>query len=112
VAAYQQQLSGNVDDLVAHVDEAIRRGSVTASLQGTADQRIGDARQVVRVYERYSALGGNRVSLNISVLAIGDQLAVSAISSGGSRAVWFKVNTLGESSFLTQAVSAIQSYQP
>jgi hypothetical protein len=66
---------------------------------------------VVRVYERYSAFGGNRVSLNISVLAVGEQLAVSAISSGGSQAVWFKINTVGEDSFLKKAVDAIRSYQ-
>ena len=108
---YHQAVTGDVDDFVAHVDQAILRGSATASLEGAADQSIGDARQVVRVYERYSTFGGNRVSLNISVLAVGEQLAVSAISSGGSQAVWLKLNTVGEGSFLTKAVAAIQSYQ-
>jgi len=111
VADYEQQLTGSVDDFVAYLDHAIRRSSATAQLEGTADHRLGDARQVVRVYERYSAFGGNRVSLNISVLAVGEQMTVSAIASGGSQAVLFKINTVGEDSFLGKAVQAIQGYR-
>jgi hypothetical protein len=111
VADYVQQLTGDLDHFIAHLDQSIRRSSATATYGGGIDQTIGDARQVVRVYERYSAFGGNRVSLNISVLAVGEQLAVSAISSGGSQAVWFKINTVGEDSFLKKAVDAIRSYQ-
>jgi hypothetical protein len=67
---------------------------------------------VVRVYERYSAAGGNRVSLCIAVLAVGQDLAVSAITSGGSTAVFWKVNTFGEEAFLKKAAEAISSYSP
>jgi len=83
---------------------------VPAKLEGGAGSRIGDARMVVRVYERYSAVGGNRVSLSISILAVGGQMKVSAITSGGSTGVFWKVNTLGEGAFLQKAVDAIRSY--
>jgi Family of unknown function (DUF6054) len=111
VAHYQDVLPGDVDALIAHLDREIPGGSVSAKREDGSDQRIGDARMVVRVYERYSAMGGNRVSLTVSVLAVGRQLAVTMISSGGSRAVFFKVNTLGESAFLDKGLDALQSYR-
>jgi hypothetical protein len=110
MAHYEQELTGDVDAFVAHLDRAIPEGSITAKIEDGADHRIGDARMVVRVYERYSAFGGNRVSLSVSVLAVGDQLAISAITSGGSRAVFFKLDTVGEESFLGRAEDAIRAY--
>jgi hypothetical protein len=112
VAHYDQVFTGDVDDFVAHLDRQIPQGSVTAKLEDSADHSIGDARMVVRVYERYSALGGNRVSLCISVLTVGQELAVTAITSAGSTAMFFKMNTFGEEAFLNRARDAISSYSP
>lgn len=110
MAQYQIQLEGDVEALVAHLDQQILRGSVSANIEDGSDLRLGDARMVVRVYERYSAFGGNRVSLGISILAVGGQLAVTAITAGGSQAVFLKINTVGEQSFLSKAVEALQSF--
>lgn len=110
MAHYEKQLSGDVDALVAHLEQAIPAGSVTGKLEDGSDQRLGDARMVVRVFERYSALGGNRVSLTICILAVGQQLALSATTAGGSQAMFFKLNTFGEEAFLRRAVEAVESY--
>ncbi|MCW2786250.1 MAG: hypothetical protein JWP74_2767 [Marmoricola sp.] len=110
MAAYEHQLTADVDQFVAHVEQKLLAGSVTAKLEDTYEHTIGTARMVVRVYERYSAMGGNRVSLGVSILAVDGQLAVSAITSGGSEAVFFKINTMGEDSFLQKAVDAIESF--
>src|SRR6476646_1017743 len=110
MAHYDLGLSGDVDDLVAHLDRSIPGGSVSANLEESSDHRLGDARMVVRVYERYSAMGGNRVSLGVSILAVDGRLAVTAIATGGSQAVFFTVNTWGESAFLGRAVEALQAY--
>ena len=110
MAHYEHELTGDVDSLVTHLDQAIPRGSITAKYEAGTDHRIGDARMVVRAYERYSAFGGNRVSLCISILAVGDRMALSAVTTGGSQAMFFKVNTLGEESFLARAVQAIEAY--
>ncbi|HEX3930246.1 MAG TPA: DUF6054 family protein [Nocardioides sp.] len=110
MAQYQIQLQGDVEELVAHLDQQILRGSVSANIEDGSDLRLGDARMVVRVYERYSAFGGNRVSLGISILAVAGQLAVAAITAGGSQAMFFKINTVGEQSFLSKAVEALQSF--
>lgn len=110
MAKYERQLTGDIDSLVAHLDATIPRTSSTGQIEDTGDYALGDARMVVRVYERYSAFGGNRVSLSVSVLAVGDQLRLCAITSGGSQAVFWKMNTLGEESFLTKVVDAVETW--
>ena len=66
-----------------------------------SDFKDADARCSVRVFERYSYMGGNRVSLNVTLFQAGDgPVELSAISSGGSQAIFFKINTLGEEAFL------------
>lgn len=54
----------------------------------------------VRVYERYSWTGGNRVSMTVTLVGDGEELCLSAITAGGSQAMLFKMNTMGEEAFL------------
>ena len=55
----------------------------------------------LRVFERYSYFGGNRLSLNLTLFQAGNgPVQLSAITAGGSEAVFFKVNTIGEEAFL------------
>ena len=110
MAQHERTLTGDVDALIAHLDRDIVAGSVSANLEECSDQRLGDARMVVRTYERYSALGGNRVSLNVCVLAVGAELAVTAMTAGGSQAVFFKLNTFGEEAFLAKAVQSLDAF--
>jgi hypothetical protein len=56
-------------------------------------------------------IGSNRVSLNLTLLGDGQRLLLSAITSGGSQAVFFKINTFGEEAFLDcirDAVAALR----
>ncbi|HET6152166.1 MAG TPA: DUF6054 family protein [Marmoricola sp.] len=110
MAHFERTLIGDLTAFVDHLDEVVVKGSVTAKLEDTSDVSVAGARMVVRTYERYSAFGGNRVSLGVSVLAVGDQLAVSASAAGGSEAMFFKINTVGEDSFLEYAVRAVESF--
>lgn len=60
-----------------------------------------DFDELLHRIERYSAMGGNRVSLNITLFQNGNgPVKLSAITSGGSQAMLFKINTFGESAFL------------
>ena len=46
-------------------------------------------------------VGGNRLSLTVTMFQQGDSpIRLSMITAGGSQAVFFKVNTLGENAFL------------
>ena len=101
MAKLEKTLNGNFHSILSKIEEGILNGSVTASLEESSDFRSGDARCSVRVFERYSYFGSNRVSLNITVFQNGaEPVRVSAITSGGSQALFFKVNTIGEEAFL------------
>ncbi len=97
----EQTLYGNFYSIINRITDGILNRSVSASLEESSDFESGDAKCSVRVFERYSYTGGNRVSLNVTLFQNGDgPMQLSAITSGGSQALFFKVNTLGEEAFL------------
>lgn len=100
MAKAEKTVTGNFGDVVRKIEDGILNGSVSASLEDSSDFQIGDTYCSVRVFERYSYAGGNRVSLNVTLFGNGDTIHVSAITSGGSQAKFFKINTLGEEAFL------------
>lgn len=107
---HHPSMSGDLAHFLAHVDARITASSATANLEGTSDRWIGEARMAVRIYERYSATGANRLTLTFAVLASQGQLEVSAITSGGSTGLIWKINTFGESAFLDRAIDAITTF--
>ena len=111
MARFQATLTGDRKALVAHLDEVILGRSMSADREEAVEQQVGDASMIVLVYERFSALGGNRLSLTVSILAVGTDLAVTMVGAGGSRAVFFKINTAGESSFLRVGRAALESFR-
>ena len=89
------------DRLLQRLEQGILEGSMSASLEDASDFRSGSARCSVRVFERYSYIGSNRVSLTRTLFQNGDEpVRLSAITAGGSQAIFFKINTWGEESFL------------
>ena len=89
------------DTLLHRLEREIPDSSWSAELEAGSDFREEDARCSVRVFERYSMMGGNRLSLTLTMFQNGDSpIRLSAITAGGSQAVFFKMNTLGEESFL------------
>lgn len=110
MARFQTTLTGDRKALVAHLDAAILGRSVTADRDESVEQTVGDAHMMVLVYERFSAVGANRLSLTVSILAVGRELAVTMVSAGGSRALFFKINSLGESAFLGKGRRALESF--
>jgi len=61
------------------------------------------------VFEWYIALGHNRVSLNVTLFQGKDgTIHLSAITSGGSQAMFFKTNTFGEQAFLDKLAEVLQ----
>lgn len=111
MAKYEKWLKGNFDELLDRLHRDITNGSISVSYEDGSTVTINNARMAVRVYERYSMTGNNRVSMNVTILGVGDDLFVSAITSGGSQAVFFKINTLGEEAFLQLFIDSIESFQ-
>ena len=101
MAKLERTLYGDIQDWADRIGNGILNGSISATLEDGGDYRIGDAKVCVRVFERYSYAGGNRVSMSVTLFQKGDSpIQLCAITSGGSQAVFFKVNTWGEESFL------------
>lgn len=100
MAKFEKKVTGNFNEILYRIENGIVSGSVSANLEESSDFRIGDIRCSVRVFERYSFVGSNRVSLSVTLFGNGDTIYISAITSGGSQAVFFKINTFGEEAFL------------
>lgn len=101
MAKLERTLNGNFNGWLARIEEGILSGSMSATLEESTDFRQGDARCAVRAFERYSYAGSNRVGLTVTLFQNGDgPICLSAITTGGSQAMFFKVNTWGEEAFL------------
>ena len=101
MAKLERTINGNFDHLLSRIENGIVEGSVSASLEESSNFRSGTARCAVRVFERYSYIGGNRVSLTVTLFQNeGGPIRVSGIATGGSQAMFFKINTFGEEAFL------------
>ena len=100
MAKLERQIYGDFDQVLEKIGEAVMDSGVSASYEDGSDWRCGDVRCAVRVYERYSVIGSNRVSMSVTLVGRGNDLFLTAITSGGSQAVFFKINTWGEDAFL------------
>jgi hypothetical protein len=110
MAKYERALEGNFDEFLSWLHNDISSGSASVSYEDGSDFELGQVKLAVRVYERYSMAGGNRVSLNITLVGEGRKLFVSAITSGGSQAIFFKINTIGENTFLELCRDSAERY--
>ena len=111
MAKLECDLQGDFDEILNALERAVTSGSVTAKREDSSGFREAGCRCAVRVYERYSMLGGNRVSMNITLVEAGGRIFLSAITSGGSQAMFFKVNTFGEESFLQTVADAARAFR-
>lgn len=93
-------LPGSFDAVVRQVTDGVLNASVSASLEDSWEASENGARCAVRVFERYSYAGGNRVSMSVTFFQTAGPIRIYAATSGGSQALFFKINTWGEESFL------------
>lgn len=111
MAKQEWTLNEGFDDLLAVIERGVLDGSMSASLEDGSDFSRGGARCAVRVFERYSWTGGNRLSLTVTLFQAGGPVHVSAITGGGSQAVFFKLNTVGEDAFLDALAEVLARYE-
>ena len=82
MAKLERVITGNFDEVLSRLEDAVLNGSVSASLE-------------------------DRVALSLTLAGNGDQLYLTAITAGGSQAMFFKINTWGEESFLDTLASVV-----
>ena len=71
MAKLEQVISGDFYEVLGKIERGIVEGSMSASLEEFSDFESGTARCSVRVFERYSYVGDNRVSLNVTLFQNG-----------------------------------------
>ena len=100
MAILERTLTGSFSHIVEHLHNGILNRSASASYEEGSDFTMGSTRVAIRMYERYSMMGSNRVAMSVTVVGEGNRVHVTAITAGGSQAMFFKLNTFGEESFL------------
>lgn len=111
LAKLEVRLAGDFNQIIEDIDNEVLSASISANIEDYSDFSIGQNRCSVRVFERYSYLGQNRVSMNVTLFQSDEEILLSVISSGGSQAVFFKVNTFGEEAFLDTIRPVIDKYR-
>ena len=100
MAKLECDLTGDFDRVLSRLEDGVLNGSVSASLEDSSDFTMGETRVAVRMFERYSWSGSNRVAMSLTLAGAGSRLHLTAITAGGSQAMFFKINTWGEEAFL------------
>lgn len=101
MAKMEKRFKGDFNALLRKIETGIINGSMTATLEESSDFISSDSRCSVRVFERYSYAGGNRLSMSVTLFQGADGIIyLSAITAGGSNAKFWKINTFGEDAFL------------
>ena len=111
MAKYTKHLRGDFTEFLGIVENELLRGSISATLEDGSDYEMSGIRCSVRVFERYSYWGRNRVSLNLTLFGRADDFRMTAITAGGSTAVFLKINTIGEEAFLDKLVKIVKDYR-
>lgn len=109
MAKYEKVVYGDFDSILERLNDAVMSGSTSASYEDGSDFSQGDFRCAVRIYERYSWTGGNRVSMSLTLAGSDGEYFLSAITSGGSQGMFFKMNTMGEEAFLETIAEVVDS---
>lgn len=110
MAKYVNSFQGDYQHFVEYVETKIIQGSMSASIEDKQVTIINDVKCIVLVFERYSYVGSNRVSMNLTILGHDQHIELIAITAGGSQATFFKINTWGESSFLDTLIRPVEEY--
>ena len=109
MAKYEKVVHGNFDQILKTICDAVMEGSQSATYEDGSDYRDGDYRCAVRVFERYSWSGGNRVSMSITMAGRDGNYFLSVITAGGSKGIIMKLNRWGEEAFLETIAGVIDS---
>ena len=98
------------DDTLKYFHDHLSKCGVTASYEGGSDYRYGDFRVAVRVYERYTVLGDNRLSLTVTLASAGEEIFASAIAAAGGGGM-VKIWDWGEKEFLQCFQAAAEMFE-
>lgn len=110
MAKFEGLLRGDFEEIRRECMTLILKSSVSAHLEDETRISLEGSRLHFMVFERYSLIGENRLSLSIVMAEKPQGVFMSAISSGGSQGIFYKVNRFGEEAFLDKLRPLIKKY--
>lgn len=96
--------------LVEHLQTQILSKSISASLEHEFFYQHADVEVWQGTFERFSWIGGNRLSAHVVVTGYQGDVHLTVSTAGGSQALFFKINTFGEERFLNEIMDGIDRY--
>lgn len=100
--------TGNIDQVFSYLDQAVVSHATTCQAVGTHGAAFGDARIILRVYEKYYMRNSSRASLTVLMTAQNNVVDVKIVSSGGSGSAIMKFSWGAEEEFVGVAEGALQ----
>lgn len=110
MAKLEMTIDAKFDELREYIHREIMQRSVTASLEEESRWEVNGVCCWVGVFERYSAFGKNRTSINVTLVGQDGNVRLIGAAAGGSSAMFFKINTIGEEAFLDTLREAMAAY--
>ena len=110
MAKYERTIRADFNDFANYLENEVMSRSMTATQEERSETVRNGVRVQVTAYERYSYAGGNRVSMSITLIGHDGMVDIVAMTTGGSQAVFWKVNTWGEETFLQTLVDGVDAY--
>lgn len=111
MAKFECRITGyEFDTVMNYFHRQITGGSVSSSYEGGSSYQKGAVRSVVRVYERYTLMGDNRLSMTVMLAGDGQEVVACAITAAGGGGM-AKLIGWGENSFLNCFVNAAEQFE-
>lgn len=92
----ERTLQGNFNTVLKGIEQTLLESSHTASLEEKSDFHSNGARCSVRQFEWFSPAGGNRITMTVTLFQAEEgPIYLSAVTSGGSQAMFYKTSSWG-----------------
>ncbi|OKL51313.1 DUF6054 family protein [Buchananella hordeovulneris] len=111
MAELMRTVNGQLEAFVEYLADYVLAKSSSAHIETSSIFNSGPTKIAVLAFERYSWTGGNRVGMVVTVAGSDNVLQVHGVSLGGSQAVFFKINTFGEESFLATLDETLNEWE-
>ncbi len=111
MATLTATLHGDFEKIVSDLENTVMNGSISATKEESVQYARGGVQCYFGVFERFSYAGGNRVSMSISLFGDDACSDLCVVTSGGSTATFFKINTWGEETFLETVMDCVRKYE-
>lgn len=95
---------------VKSLPELVKSYSTSATHEETRLVKSDNTLVQIDMFERYSMFSNSRVALSVTTIYKDGNIDITAMSAGGSRAMFFKIDTVGEGAFLDSFKNVVKEY--